>query len=208
MKSCAGRRPICRRPVCRERTLARPAPLVCRWPSALRGASAPTTASSATSPLMRKYVVAQQYYRAPEPGRKAQPLCDEGRLLQPDRGLQHRLSDEAAAGGRCAHERRCPPRRGGWLRLPSDRSRIHDATNRAGGLRICRPPADMGRPSLRDRFHCGWINPRRQVISHTRPDHGARLAPRLRGGARRDAVTTCIDAVSCGSGRCRRLMSL
>jgi hypothetical protein len=56
-------------------------------------------------------------------------------------------------------------------------------------------------------FQSGWANPRRHVISHTRPDHGARLAPRLRGGARQDAVTTCIDPVRCGFGQCRRLMS-
>ena len=50
--------------------------------------------------------VAGRHHRALDRRGQALPLRDQGRLLQPDRRLLHRLTDEVAAGGRCARQRR------------------------------------------------------------------------------------------------------
>lgn len=43
-------------------------------------------------------VVAHRHHRAPHERRQALPVRDQGRLLQPDRGLLHRLEDESLSG--------------------------------------------------------------------------------------------------------------
>lgn len=48
--------------------------------------------------------------------RRRQVVClhDQGRLLQPDRRLLHRLTDEVITGGHGAQQRHCSPPHRGW----------------------------------------------------------------------------------------------
>ena len=116
----------------------RPATPVSRWPSGPRGGSARTTAggarsarsaaATARSPARRSTTtwssarlhrrraepaVAGRHHRAPHRRGQALPLRDQGRLLQPDRRLLDRLTDEVPAGGRGAGQRRRRRRDGG-----------------------------------------------------------------------------------------------
>ena len=51
-------------------------------------------------------------------GRQAVHLCDQGRVLQPDRRLLHGLADEIEVGDHRPAQRGCPSRRGGRLCPP------------------------------------------------------------------------------------------
>ena len=71
--------------------------------------------------------VARRHHRALDRRGQALPLRDQGRLLQPDRRLLHRLTDEVPARRRRARQRRRPaPRRG------RRGGRLHRCTPTAG----------------------------------------------------------------------------
>jgi putative transposase len=57
-----------------------------------------------------KSVVAGRHYRTPDPRGQALPLRDQGRVLQPDRRLLHRLPDEVTLGDHCTEQRSGSPR--------------------------------------------------------------------------------------------------
>lgn len=63
-------------------------------------------------------VVAHRFDRTPHRRGQALLVRDQRRLLQPDRGLLHRLPHEGVLGGHCPARRGGPPRHGGWLRGP------------------------------------------------------------------------------------------
>src|SRR5690625_4621585 len=54
----------------------------------------------------RQRAVAHRHHRAPHRAGHALPVRDQGRLLQPDRGLLHRLPDEVTPRGGGAGQRR------------------------------------------------------------------------------------------------------